>query len=97
MDADRATIWPYDERGEPGRFYYSRYAHPTGAAAEERLGALEGGDALLYPSGMGAETTALLAFAHPGTTVALADGAYYGTSVLMRDLARWSLEFVEYD
>ena len=97
MDADRATIWPYDERGEPGRFYYSRYAHPTGAAAEERLGALEGGDALLYSSGMGAETTVLLAFARPGATVALADGAYYGTSVLMRDLARWGLEFVEYD
>ena len=97
MDADRATIWPYDERGEPERFYYSRYAHPTGAAAEERLGALEGGDALLYSSGMGAETTVLLAFARPGTTVALADGAYYGTSVLMRDLARWGLEFVEYD
>ena len=97
MDADRATIWPYDERGEPERFYYSRYAHPTGAAAEERLGALEGGDALLYSSGMGAETTVLLAFARPGATVALADGAYYGTSVLMRDLARWGLELVEYD
>ena len=97
MNADRATIWPYDERGEPGRFYYSRYAHPTGAAAEERLGALEGGDALLYSSGMGAETTVLLAFARPGATVALADGAYYGTSVLMRDLARWGLELVEYD
>src|SRR5438105_752032 len=94
---DRSTIWPYDERGEPGRFYYSRYAHPTGAAAEERLGALEGGDALLYSSGMGAETTVLLAFARPGATVALADGAYYGTSVLMRDLARWGLELVEYD
>jgi len=97
MDADRATIWPYDERGEPERFYYSRYAHPTGAAAEERLGALEGGDALLYSSGMGAETTVLLAFARPGTRIALAEGAYYGTSVLMRDLARWGLELVEYD
>ena len=25
---DRSTIWPYDERGEPGEFYYSRYAQP---------------------------------------------------------------------
>jgi cystathionine gamma-synthase len=97
MQADRATIWPYDERGEPGSFFYSRYAHPTGAAAEERLGRLEGGDALLYSSGMGAATTIILAFAGPGTRIALAEGAYYGTSVLIRDLAGWGLELVEYD
>ena len=97
MHADRSTIWPYDDHGEPGRFYYSRYAHPSGVAAEERLGTLEGGDALLYSSGMGAETAVLLAFAKPGTTVALAEGAYYGTSTLIRDLAGWGLELVEYD
>ena len=97
MEPDRATIWPYDERGEPERFFYSRYAHPTGAAAEERLGALEGGDALLYASGMGAATTIILAFARPGMRIALAQGAYYGTSVLIADLARWGLELVEYD
>jgi cystathionine gamma-synthase len=97
VEPDRATIWPYDARGEPGRFYYSRYAHPAGAAAEERLGALEGGDALLYSSGMGAETTVILAFARPGATIALAEGAYWGTSVLVHDLARWGLELVEYD
>jgi cystathionine gamma-synthase len=94
---DRSTIWPYDERGDPGDFYYSRYAHPTGAAAEERLGALEGGDALLYASGMAAETAVLLALARPGATVALAEGAYFGTSVLLRELARWGLAHVEYD
>ncbi|HZO98226.1 MAG TPA: PLP-dependent transferase [Gaiellaceae bacterium] len=90
-------MWPYDERGEPGRFSYSRYAHPAGVAAEERLGALEGGDALLYASGMAAETAVLLAFAGPGTRVALAEGAYWGSAVLMRDLGRWGLELVEYD
>jgi cystathionine gamma-synthase len=97
VEADRATIWPYDERGEPGRFSYARYAHPTGAAAEERLGALEGGDALLYSSGMAAESAVLLAFAQPGASVALAEGSYWGTAVLMRDLGRWGLEFAEYD
>jgi cystathionine gamma-synthase len=97
MQVDRSTIWPYDEHGEPGRFYYSRYAHPDGVAAEERLGALEGGAALLYSSGMGAETTVILAFARPGATIALAEGAYWGTSVLMRDLASWDLRLVEYD
>jgi cystathionine gamma-synthase len=94
---DRSTIWPYDERGEPGDFYYSRYAHPTGAAAERELGALEGGDALLYASGMAAATSILLAFARPGTTVALAEGAYFGTAVLLRDLERWGLRLVEFD
>ena len=94
---DRSTIWPYDADGEPREFFYARYGHPTGAAAEERLGELEGGDALLFASGMGAETAVLLAFAAPGTTVALAEGAYYGTSVLMRELGRWGLRFVEYD
>jgi cystathionine gamma-synthase len=94
---DRSTIWPYDAAGEPRAFYYSRYAHPTGAAAEARLGRLEGGEALLYASGMGAETTVLLALAKPGTTVALAEGAYFGTSGLLRELERWQLRFVEYD
>jgi cystathionine gamma-synthase len=94
---DRSTIWPYDAAGEPREFFYARYGHPTGAAAEARLGQLEGGDALLFASGMGAETAVLLALAEPGTTVALAEGAYYGTSVLMRELVRWGLRFVEYD
>ena len=94
---DRSTIWPYDERGEPGEHYYARYAHPTGTEAERRLGELEGGDALLYASGMGAETTIVLALARPGATIALAAGAYWGTSVLFRELEPWGLRFVEFD
>jgi cystathionine gamma-synthase len=94
---DRSTIWPYDADGEPREFFYARYGHPTGAAAEARLGALEGGEALLFASGMAAETAVLLALARPGATVALAEGAYYGTSVLMRELERWGLRFDEYD
>jgi cystathionine gamma-synthase len=97
MDPDRATIWPFDEQGEPGRFYYSRNDHPAGAAAEEALGRLEGGDALLYASGMGAITTTLLAFGRAGAKVALAEGAYYGTGKLIRLLAGWQLELVEFD
>ena len=46
---DRSTIWPYED-GEPGEFYYQRYAHPAGAEAERALGELEGGHALLFPS-----------------------------------------------
>src|SRR5436309_1782660 len=43
MSLDRATIWPYDERGEPGEFYYQRYGSPTVAEAERAIGALEHG------------------------------------------------------
>jgi len=50
---DRSTIWPYHD-GDPGDFYYQRYAHPTGVAAEEALGKLEGGEAFLFPSGSAA-------------------------------------------
>jgi cystathionine gamma-synthase len=94
---DRSTIWPYDEHGDPGRFYYSRYDHPSGVAAETELGRREDGDALLYASGMGAATATLLALARPGTTVALAECSYYGTSKLLGLLEQWGIAYVEYD
>lgn len=93
---DRAATWPY-EHGEPGRFSYARADHPTGVACEEALGALDGGHALLYPSGMGAVTTVVLTMLPPGGTVALAEGAYYGHRVLLDHLAPWGLDVVEFD
>src|SRR6266576_5930372 len=78
---DRSTIWPF-EGGEPGAFYYQRYAHPTGVAAERALGELEGGEALLFPSGSGAITALAFGLLEPGQTIALAEGAYYGTALL---------------
>src|SRR2546427_9832633 len=87
---DRSTIWPYRD-GEPGEFYYQRYAHPTGVEAERRLGDLDGGHALLFASGAGATTALALAFLSPGDTIALAEGAYYGTGVTFGELARWGL------
>ncbi len=93
---DRSTIWPY-ENGEPGGFYYQRYGHPAGVEAERALGDLEGGHALLFPSGSGAVTALLLALMEPGKTVAVTQDAYYGTPVLMRMLERWGLRMVEFD
>ncbi len=93
---DRATIWPY-EHGEPGAFYYSRYASPTVVEAERQLGELDGGTALLYPSGSGAVTGLVLGLLSPGNTIALAEGCYYGTGVLFGALERWGLRFVEFD
>ena len=93
---DRSTIWPYED-GRPGDFHYQRDGHPAGEHAEARLGELEGGRALLFPSGMGATTALLLTFLEPGKTVAVARDAYYGTPTLLRELGRWGLQFVEYD
>jgi len=96
VSVDRSTIWPYRD-GEPGAFYYQRYAHPTGVEAERELGRLDGGHALLFSSGTAAATAVVLAFLSPGETIALAEGAYFGTSVLFRELERWGLRYVEFD
>jgi cystathionine gamma-synthase len=93
---DRSTIWPY-RNGEPGEFYYQRYAHPTGVEAERRLGELDGGHAVLFASGTGATVALALAFLAPGGTIALAAGAYFGTSVGFGELARWGLRHAEFD
>src|SRR3989454_10174570 len=93
---DRSTLWPYEE-GEPGEFYYQRYAHPTGVAAERVLGELDGGEALLFSSGAGATTALVLALLEPGNTIAVAEGCYYGTPTLFRELERWGLRHVEFD
>ena len=85
------------EEGEPGELYYQRYAHPNGLAAERALAELEGGEALLFPSGAGATTALVLGLLEPGQTIALAEGAYYGTASLFTALERWGLRFVEFD
>jgi cystathionine gamma-synthase len=93
---DRSTIWPYDS-GEPGEFYYQRYAHPAGVEAERALQKLDGGEALLFPSGAGAITGLVLSELGPGKTIAVAEGAYYGTATLFRSLERWGLGVLEFD
>jgi cystathionine gamma-synthase len=98
MDAlDRSTIWPYDEHGEPRAFFYTRYGNPTVAEAEARLGELDGGTALLFPSGSGATTALVLSLLEPGDTIALAAGAYFGTGVTFGALEKWGVRYVEFD
>src|SRR5262252_9485228 len=94
---DRSTIWPYDAQGEPGDFYYQRFGSPTVAAAEAALGELDGGTALLFPSGAGATTALVLSLLEPGDTIALVRGGYYGTGVTFAALASWGLRVVEFD
>jgi cystathionine gamma-synthase len=94
---DRATIHAYED-ATPGPFHYQRYAHPVGAEGERLLSGLEGGEALLFPSGMGAATALVLALLGPGAKIALADGGYFGmVSLFGEELARWGLELVVFD
>jgi cystathionine gamma-synthase len=94
---DRSTLWPYDERGELRDFWYQRDGSPTVAAAEEALGALDGGTALLFPSGSGATTALVLSLLRTGDTIALAEGGYFGTGHTFKALERWGLRVVEFD
>src|ERR1700757_4102457 len=94
---DRSTIWPYDEGGGVREFHYQRFGSPTVAAAEAALGELDGGAALLFPSGAGATTALVLALLQPGDTIALAAGGDYGTGVTFSALGPWGLRVVEFD
>jgi cystathionine beta-lyase/cystathionine gamma-synthase len=94
---DRATIQSHQD-AQAGPFYYQRAAHPVGAQAERLLGRLEGGPALLFPSGMGATTALVLGLLKPGAVVAVAEGGYYGTVRLLEDeLGRWGLKVTTFD
>jgi cystathionine gamma-synthase len=89
-------LWPY-EQGEVGEYFYARYDHPAVAEVEAALGELDGGTAVLFPSGTGAATALALSLLHSGDTIALAEGAYFGTGRLFETLAPWGLRYVEFD
>ncbi len=93
---DRSAAWPYVD-GEPQALTYARADHPAGLAVETALGELDGGHALLYPSGMGAVTVVFLTILRPGSTIAIAAGAYYGHRQLVEQLAHWEIFAVEFD
>jgi cystathionine gamma-synthase len=66
--------------GSLEREEYGRYGNPTVRAAEHKLAALEGTDeAVLFPSGMAAVTTALLAMLKSGQHVVLTSDCYRRT------------------
>lgn len=69
-----------------GELSYGREGNDAWAALEEVLGALEGGTALVFASGMAAIAAVLESLAVGATVVAPAD-AYTGTRILLADLA----------
>ncbi len=69
---------------------YARHGNPGWEAFEEAVGALEGGHAVSFGSGMAA-TVAVLELLPVGAKVVAADGSYYGTTVELDRRARRGL------
>jgi cystathionine gamma-synthase len=69
-----------------GPVNYARGGNPTWSAFEEALGSLEGGEALVFGSGMAAVAAAVSLVPHGGTVVVPAH-AYNGTTALLDELA----------
>lgn len=79
--------------------FYQRNGHPTIHAVEDRLAALEGAEAaLLFPSGMGAISSAFLALLKSGDHVVCVDPCYGGTQALLqwgKERLGWDHTFVD--
>ncbi|HEY7720029.1 MAG TPA: PLP-dependent aspartate aminotransferase family protein, partial [Pedococcus sp.] len=69
-----------------GPVNYARGGNPTWSAFEEALGSLEGGQALVFASGMGAVAAAVSLVPHGGAVV-VPEHAYNGTTALLDALA----------
>jgi cystathionine gamma-synthase len=70
----------------PDREEYGRYGNPTTRAVELRVAALEGAeDGLLFPSGMAAVTTTLLALVRGGQHIVLFGDCYRRTRQLVTE------------
>jgi cystathionine gamma-synthase len=68
-----------------GNIGYAREGNPVWDAFEEVVGALEGGVAVVFPSGLAA-VRAVLELVPIGGHVVMADGAYSGTRRMLSDL-----------
>ena len=82
-----------------GPMGYAREDSPTTAALEEALGALEGGSAITFASGMGAANAALDLLPY-GAVVVAPSAAYTGVAARLRELdaiGRISLRVVDVD
>lgn len=87
---------PYHLSGDPAgsEFTYGRFDNPTWRAYEQALGELEGGDALVFGSGMGAVSTLLLALLEQGDRVVIPSDAYYTVRSLAHELLPYEVQEV---
>ncbi len=100
VKAGRPEVQPDQPLNEPlvmastyvagGAVEYGRYGNPTWAAFETALGALEGGRAVSFASGMAAIST-ILDLVAPGETVVAARHCYQGALVQLASLEQRGL------
>lgn len=75
-------------RGAPGVYTYTRGWNPTARVAEEKIAALEGGEACkIFASGMAAVSSALLRFLQQGDHVVAVRSLYSVTYRFLREFA----------
>jgi methionine-gamma-lyase len=96
-----ATFAPSEVTGFSARnrsgyegYVYARLSNPTVRQLEDKLAALEGGEAALcFASGMAASHALLAGRLSAGDHVVISDTNYVGTAELVRDsLPRWGIE-----
>lgn len=61
---------------DPNSFQYGRFDQPTWRSLEQGLAQLEGGDTVIFPSGMSAAAAILTSLVNPGDTILLPSDAY---------------------
>jgi cystathionine gamma-lyase len=64
---------------------YGRTDNPTFRALESAIGGLEGGECVVFSSGMAAVTAALATLVRPGDTIVLPADGYYRTRAVARE------------
>jgi cystathionine gamma-lyase len=79
---------PYHLTGAPEatRFGYGRNDNPTWARLEDALGELEGGQAVLFASGMAAVTAVVVPALAPGDVLVAPSDGYPGIRTIARDV-----------
>ncbi len=73
---------------DASRYGYARYANPTWSRLESALGELEGGEAVLFASGMAAVTAVLVPALEPGDSVVVPGDGYPGVTSIATDHLR---------
>ncbi len=83
---DTEAVIAFKSAAERERLEYGRYGNPTVQAVEQRLAALEGGEAaLLVSSGMAAITLPLLLLISSGDHVVMGDDVYHRTRIFANE------------
>lgn len=78
---------PFHASGDPASsaFTYGRFHNPTWSLYEQALEQLEGGPAVLFPSGMAASAAVLATVLKPGDKLVMPSESYYTTRLIATD------------